>query len=120
MYCVSERIAKLKELLPEKAFLRFDRGEALFISDAPRFPGSYPQKISGYEVVVRSGLMRLTPTYEDVPESVRGLMTEFIKANGTQRERIIRQNLAVSLRLHDAPGTAFLNELLKEVTEDEA
>ena len=54
-----------RAVLPEGAFLRRDRGEALFVTDAPRIAASAPWRESlaeaGFAIVERGGLAFLTP-----------------------------------------------------------
>ena len=119
MYDTEKHIAFLRARLPEKAFLRFDRGKALFVSDAPRFDGEIAG-IEGYECEISNGLMHITPRFGDVPEAIRPLMPEIIKADKLKREKLIRQNLALRMRLHDAEGRAYLEILLKEENENDA
>lgn len=49
-----------REALPERAFLRRDRGDALFVSDAPRWGAFDVPECFDYEV--RDGLLRLWPS----------------------------------------------------------
>ena len=119
MLDAEEYRARVKAHLPGGAFLRLDRGEALFVSDAPRF-GVFDVEIEGFATETKGELTFITPLYSDAPDGIRPIMTALIKADGDKRERLIRQNLAVCMRKKDAQGRAFLEKLLKEEDEHEA
>lgn len=51
---------RLRAALPERAFLRRDRGEALFISNAPAM-GFQGSAIEGFELRIEGKLMRILP-----------------------------------------------------------
>lgn len=55
--------ARLRPRLPEKAFLRRDRGEGLFITNAPAFDPSLCQ-IPGFILEIQGTLMRIFPDEE--------------------------------------------------------
>ena len=52
--------AQMRAALPPGAFLRRDRGEALFISNAPALEGC-PASVPGFLVERQAGLMRILP-----------------------------------------------------------
>jgi hypothetical protein len=59
-HLLPEMRAQLNAALPEKAFLRRDRGDALFISNAPVFdPGIC--SIPGFRLEMQGRLMRILP-----------------------------------------------------------
>ena len=58
---------ELRPLLPERAFLKRDRGDALLISNAPAF-GLSPERLPGCIVERRGMLLRILPDAQWVAE----------------------------------------------------
>ena len=59
--------AELKSLLPERAFLKRDRGDALLISNAPAF-GFSPEQLPGCIVETRGMLLCILPDAQWIAE----------------------------------------------------
>ena len=102
--------------MPENSFLRVDRGEALFASDAPK-RGFEIGDLPGFSVRIENGIAHITPLYENAPCSVRPFLTEYLKAQGEKRDRLLRQSLALSMRKGDMEAGAYLKTLLEKETD---
>lgn len=137
-----------RALLPEGAFLRRDRGEALFVTDAPRFGGSVDWAGAGF--LCRAGhLARLTPGPEwlyrlegSCPEPPDALSTSFQRFSGdidvealslfaegmkaldggtwdAKYDRRLRQRAAVCLRERLPGGGLYACALVRYLIEKE-
>ncbi len=105
----------LRSKLPHGSFLRLDRGEALFVSDAPRLGIEIdPESLSGYQVKIEDKLMYITPSFIEAPEKLREMLIHCLKSEGIQKERLLRMNLAKALREKDQVCTDFLQAILDE------
>lgn len=105
-----------QRFLPKQgAFLRLDRGEALFVCDAPRrgifLCAGWEEE---FEIAERNGLLFLTPRLTFVPLRLRQTYLRMLKAMPAARERLIRQTLAECLRLKNGEEIAFMDQLYKE------
>ena len=114
---IDEYRAALKPLLPEGAFLRTDRKDALFVTNAPIFDPGFSLPKEAWTVRTEGRIMRVTPVYEDVPAGDEAACTMFLKCRGTQTQKLLRQKLALSMRLRQEKKAAFWKALLAE-TED--
>ena len=110
----------LKRYLPERAFLKIDTAEALFVSDAPRFIGDKLLYIPGYKTERCGRILRITPEFYDTPEKLRPIMPSMLKADKIRFNWLIRTNLAVALREHDTECAEFLKEFLNREEDYEA
>ena len=63
--------AELKPLLPERAFLKRDRGDMLLVTNAPAF-GLSPERLPGCIVERRGMLLRILPDAQWVAEYENG------------------------------------------------
>lgn len=112
------RRAVAEVLWPLGAFVRVDRGGALFVSDAPARGADMDVRArlerAGFVVSVEAGLMRVTPALDDAPYELRAVCVKWLKADGARAERIAREALAVAMRLHDAASVAYLKPLLEK------
>lgn len=104
-----------KVFLPVGAFVRVDKGNGLFVTDAPRRAGEIPALPEGFSAITENGIMHITPDFEDVPEGLKVFALEFLKGDAGVKERLLRQNLAVMMRLKDAEGAEFLRNLAKSM-----
>lgn len=108
-------IAEKALLNASGAFLRIDRGDALFISDAPRRGAeNFDALDTDFECRVRDGLLRLTPRFPHVPESLRPFYLNLMKSGGAEREFRLRKALAENMRLHKALEIEFLTKIWEE------
>lgn len=101
-------------LRPCGAFVRIDRGSALFVSDAPRhgFAAS-PSLAALFMLRQEKQLLFLSPRLTDVPEALRALYLRLLKADPVPRDRMLRQALAECLRLHRAEEAQFLERIFE-------
>ena len=98
-------------LKPCGAFVRIDRGEALFVSDAPRRIAHTIELPSEFTFIVKNGLMYIKPVFSDVPESLRDFYLIYIKAGAVQQDRLRRMKLSECMRLKLPDEISFLNAL---------
>ena len=138
-----------KSALPVGAFLRRDRGEALFVTDAPRRLQKSDWTAPGFDCTIEKGLAFLTPgpawlhaleaAYPTPPDHLCATLMRFrgtpspdalrLFAMGVKRldggphdaafERKLRQLAAVSLRKHDHCGGLYACALLRYKIEEE-
>lgn len=102
-------------LCPLGAFVRIDRGGALFVSDAPRRGAEIPNALEAeFEARISGGLMYLTPRLARVPERLRGVFLCAMKADGAEREVLLRKAFAESMRLHCAEEIAFFTKIWED------
>lgn len=120
MLSLDEHRNFIRSCLPPKAFLRLDRGDSLFVTDAPRFLPEKNLQIPGYSTLLAGGILHITPVFEDIPTSLRDVMVRILKAEDEDRDRLIRTHLALALRQRDAQSAKILDELLKGESENEA
>ena len=132
-----------RSALPPVAFLKRDRGEALFISDAPRWNDSPDWPAAGFLCEIRDGLARLTPDarwlssleaeYDGPPDHLSATLTQFrgtpspkalcLFALGMKMldggsfdpafDRQLRQTAAAALRRHENCGGLYACALLR-------
>lgn len=76
---------EIKLCLPPRAFLKTDRGDALFISNAPRFMPDAIPSIDGFDICISNDLARIEPS----PARIRTMENEI---------RTIGDDLALSLK----------------------
>ncbi len=106
--------AALAALRPCGAFVRADRGRALFISDAPRRRATaIPSLEALFTLHCEGGLLFLSPRLPDVPEALRGLYLRLLKAAPEARDRALREALAECLRLRRAEDARFLERIFE-------
>lgn len=100
--------AKARSILPEKAFLRFDRGSFLFITNAPLFTDEREitdrLHAAGFTAEKRGGLIAFSPTGMSPEEAA------FLKT-GDRNE--LRGNIAAAMREHRAEQLSALQILEK-------
>ena len=132
--------AALRAALPEGAFLKLDRGDALFVTDAPR-RGECPDW-AGFECEITNGLARLTPgkawllaleaEYPEPPDFLCASLrrggepdAEVLKlfAMGLKKDpgfgRKLRQTAAARLRKHETLGGLYACGILNYRMERE-
>lgn len=103
------------ELQSSGAFLRTDRGECLFVSDAPRRGyAAFAPLEAEFECRVTNGLLYLAPRLTGVPQSLRAVYLSLLKTNGAAREAILRKTLAKSMRLHNTEEIEYLNKIWED------
>ena len=106
----------LRAALPERAFLRRDRGEALFITNAPAFaPDIAP--VPGFRLIPGGGMLRILPeagwmeelerNYPRPPDEFCRSMERFRGREPGQAELLL---FARGLKLIDMGGSAPQNE----------
>lgn len=101
-------------LRPCGAFVRIDRGGALFVSDAPRYGiSSAPSLEALFTLRPQGGLLFLSPRLPDVPEALRNLYLRLLKAAPEIRDRLLREALAEALRLHHTEETQFFKQIFE-------
>lgn len=109
---------EIKARLPENAFLKVDRGSALFVSDAPTRRTDCDIRIEGWKCRPDKGLLYITPALHEVPEAIRDVYIHTLKRGKAENQKEIRQRLACCMRSKQKEETAFLNDLLeREVIE---
>ena len=113
MLSLAEHRRIVRSYLPEGAFLRIDRAKALFVSDAPRFKDAACIEIPGYKTENCGNLLRITPNFGEALAAVEDALIKILKADTAERDELIRKNLALALREHDAARTAFFKKLLE-------
>ena len=136
-------------LLPEGAFLRRDRGEALYVTDAPRRNPSIDWSAAGFICHEANGLARIIPDapwldrlealYPDPPDALCATFRRFngppdgdalrLFARGMkaldagncdpQFSRVLRQRAAVCLREHLPGGGLYACALALYLMEKE-
>ena len=85
------------------AFLRLSRSDGLFITDAKRRNADMEDiqdKLSGFTFFEKDGLTYLTPDY-GFSDETNALYTEILKADSVKREKLIRMNLALAMRIQN-------------------
>lgn len=136
-------------LLPEGAFLRRDRGAALYVTDAPRRGGTADWRSAGFLCREAGGLLRLTPDdrwlrrlealYPEPPDPLCAALKRFsgpvdpevlrLFARGVKPldggaddplyDRALRRRAALCLRTHDPGGGLYACALLNHLIEKE-
>lgn len=135
--------AALLPLLPEGAFLRLDRGEALFVTDAPRRGACPDFDAVGFLCRVENGLAYLAPGPEwlltleaEYPEPPNPLCASLKRFDGPPDDKTIRlfclglkqpgsaaydrrlrQLAAATLRKHEARGGLYACGLVQYLSE---
>lgn len=106
----------LRAVLPERAFLRRDRGDALFVSNAPAL-GFRESAVEGFELRIEGELMHILPnegwmrrTEAAPPPSP--LAESLARFRGEEIERGALLLFAQGLKLLDMGDSAPKNELL--------
>ena len=106
--------AALAALRPCGAFVRADRGSALFVSDAPRHGvTAIPALEALFMLRFQGNLLFLSPRLPDVPEALRALYLRLLKAAPETRDRALCEALAECLRLHRAEDARFLERIFE-------
>lgn len=101
-------------LRPLGAFVRTDRGHALFVSDAPRHGAASVPALEAYFILhTEGGLLFLSPRLPNVPETLRALYLRLLKADPATRDRMLREALAECMRLHRAHDAQFLERIFE-------
>lgn len=111
MKTLEEYRSELIPLLPQTAFLRTDRGEALFVSDAPMRSEKPPTLPDEYESSSDGRLLRITPKLYDLPGEARPHYIAYLK---TKDDAFLRRALALCMRKHDTEAAARLERMLYE------
>lgn len=96
---------------PSGAFVRLDRGDALFVTDAPRRGQVEPALPEGWNGRCENGLLLATPDY-GVPEVSGAFITKYLKSSPETADKLARQALAVALREKNTAAAAFISELI--------
>lgn len=132
--------AAVRAALPEGAFLKLDRGEALFVTDAPRRGGG--RDWPGFECEMRNGLAFLTPgkewlsaleaAFPEPPDFLCATLKRGGEADGAvlklfamglkkdvEFEKRLRQTAAARLRNHAPMGGLYACGLLNYILERE-
>lgn len=106
------------------AFLRLSRTDELFVTDLPRrLPGfSKVCEVLGdtFEIRTENDLMFLSPALSGFETEFRKLLVCILKAEGEKREKLVRNALAVALRLKRPEEAEILNKILEEDMQYEA
>ena len=114
MYTLKECSDLLRRLVPREAFIRLDRGKALFVSDWPlRCPG-FALEEKEFSVEICGGLARITPRFTGAPEALKSDLLQIYKSPELTDKRL-RQRLALALRLGRTDESAYLNKLLSHM-----
>lgn len=109
---LAEMRAALRAQLPPRAFLRRCRGEALFVSNAPRFDPEI-REISGFCICIQDGLMHILPSdawilrleeAESADDFSRSLMRFRGQAPDQENRRIFAQGLKLLELAESAPA----------------
>ena len=110
--------SRIRPCLPNGAFLRRDRGDALFISNAPVL-GSCPETIPGFILETRGNMLCLLPdeswslTLErSRPEPPDALSQSLVRFRGEMMDRSALHFFARGLKLLDAMPTPPEKEIL--------
>ena len=111
MKTLEEYRRELTPLLPETAFLRIDRGGALFVSDAPMRSGKLPVLPDEYETDSDGRLMRITPKLNGLPEEAKPHYISYLK---TKDDASLRRALSLCMRAHNTEAAARLERMLYE------
>ena len=118
IYLLDDHYRILRGLLPEGAFLKLDRGDALFVTDAPLRKKDFSLFCDGYECAVRNGLMYISPSEGSAPGALAAALPEIYKYPSGRCNKPLRQRLAVALRTHNGDEARYLRALM-DVLEDE-
>ncbi len=111
MYTLNELSDLLRRLVPREAFVRLDRGKALFVSDWPlRCPG-FSLEEKEFLVEIDGGLACITPRFTGAPETLKSDLVGIYKTPELSDKRL-RQRLALALRLGSTDESAYLKKLL--------
>lgn len=100
--------AQLNSLLPEKAFLRRDRGDALFISNAPAFdPGL--RELPGFHAEIQGKLMRILPDVSwieriEEPDSGDHFSSTLLRFRGQEPDIANLKLFALGVKLLEEPS----------------
>ncbi len=105
---------ELRPFIPHRAFLKVDRGDSLFVSDAPRRISGFILDVKGYRTCTENGLIFITPLFEDAPESAKKTLIRYLKAANAGKTRIIRQQLALALRTGHIDEIDFWERFMKD------
>ena len=106
-------------LLPKGAFLRLDRGSALFVTDAPRLEPGFGIRDRAWQVRQDNGLLYITPVFDGIPADERQAFAASLKLMGERRQKLLRQRLALNMRLKKQEEAHFLSALLDETEESD-
>lgn len=105
------------------AFLRISRTDGLFVSDLPRkkadIDGFIKSLNNAFEVKTDHGLLYLTPVFPEFSHQFQSILVSILKENGDKREKLIRNALAVAMRKKNLNEIDFLENILKEESENE-
>lgn len=110
--CLKDAAAAV--LRPLGAFVRTDRGHALFVSDAPRHGAArVPALEAQFNLHTEGRLLFLSPQLPNVPETLRVLYLRLLKADPATRDRMLREALAECMRLHRTQEMQFLEHIFE-------
>ncbi len=118
MRTLDEYAAEIRPHLPESAFLRTDRGKALFVTDAPARQKDFELRLDGYEISAKGGLMHISPALNELKCEARALYIKYLKARGYEKEKALRQCLALCLRAKSTSEAKYLETQLSEIPND--
>lgn len=114
---ISRMREELREALPPRAFLRRDRGEYLFVSNAPGFAGERPA-LPGFIWELRGPLLAILPDGSwarelekdgDAPDQLSGSLMRF---RGGEIDRAGLGLLAQGWKLADAASSVNIDGIL--------
>lgn len=117
MKTAEEYKKELLPLLPENAFLKKDRGEALFVSDAPRRQKNFALNSNAFDTAEKGGLLYITPRFAQYPADLRPLLLLCVKNGIGSEQKEIRNELALRLRKRSTDAVGFLKSMIRK-TED--
>lgn len=116
-HLIDEMRSHLRSALPEKAFLRRDRGEGLFVSNGPVF-GMEDAVIPGFHVERIGQLIRLYPDIrwlrkleEDFRDAENDLCGSLLRFKGMEPSKEAMALFRAGLKLLDAGDGAAENEI---------
>ena len=94
--------------------MKVDRGDALFVTDAPRRGGLDASTLEAFfEIRTANALAYLTPRFDSVPPRLKNAYLQILKSERSIRDVLIRKTLAESMRLHAREEIHFMNKLLE-------
>ena len=106
-----------RAVIPINAFLRISRTQGLFVSDLPTRSRDFVFDLDGYSSKTESGLLYITPAFNEVPLAIRELFPGIFKLSSSEQQKLLRQRLAVLKRNKDNDNAAYVEEILKTLSE---
>lgn len=111
------KVQAKKALEGTGAFIRVSKGEGLLVTDAVRRGCTLEElrnKLPGFQFFEKDSLVYLTPEYGFSAET-NDLLTEILKADKLKREKLIRNGLAVAMRLKNREQIEVLKILFERM-----